>query len=139
VPDDRTEAPAVIRRPRAKNQLPEAAVDATVVEVMANGFGVRVDPGIDLAANRMIEIGFGGAWTRARVIWSARGIGDVLIAGVELTEPRPVRAPVSVLQSGEAQRVLDLDQARAPSFDRTSDRAPKSSSMAALETGRDRK
>jgi hypothetical protein len=82
----RIQAAALIRPVTAKNQFPATPVPVTVVDVSAHGLGLRVEPGTDVTPNRMIELGIDGHWTRGRVIWSANGIRNAVIAGIELAE-----------------------------------------------------
>jgi hypothetical protein len=99
----RIEAAALIRPVTAKNQFPAPSVPATVVDVTANGLGLRVDPGADVTPNRMIELGIDGHWTRGRVIWSGQGIHNAVIAGIELTEPGAV---INLLSAQEPRVAL---------------------------------
>ena len=82
----RVEAAALLRPPTAKNQLPAPAVPVTVVDVSRNRIGLRLDPGTDVAPNRMVEVGIEGQWIRGRIVWSAEGVLGSVIAGVELAE-----------------------------------------------------
>ena len=83
----RIEAAAEIRPVAAEDQPPAVSSPATIVDITNQGLGLRVDPGMDVSPNRIVEIGVDGRWGRERVIWSRQGIRDVIIAAIELTDP----------------------------------------------------
>jgi hypothetical protein len=84
---------AAVRHVVARNQPRPVAHPATIVDVSALGAAVRVPFDFDMVANRMIEIGIDGVWSRARVVWSRVGLDGQRIGGVEFAESFPSFLP----------------------------------------------
>jgi hypothetical protein len=80
---------AVVRQVAARNQPRPDAFPCTIVDVSGRGAALRVPRDFDMIANRLIEIGVDGSWTRARVVWSRVGLDGYKLGGVEFAEAFP--------------------------------------------------
>jgi hypothetical protein len=84
---------AAVRQVVARNQPRPVAHPAIIVDVSPLGAALRVPVEVPLVANRMIEVGVDGSWSRARVVWSRIGLDGMRIGGVEFAEALPSFLP----------------------------------------------
>jgi hypothetical protein len=84
---------AVLRPVVARNQRQPPARPVTIVNVSLRGVGLRGGPDADLVQGHTVELGIDGDWSRCRVVWSAEGIDNTTVAGIEFVEKEPSFLP----------------------------------------------